>query len=734
MSSVYDGIIRILTKIDTTGVKTGVADIKKEVSAIGAVAGGIGKAMLALKAASVLVDFGKQAVSLASDLQEVQNVVDTAFGDMAYKCEEFASIAIEQFGMSELAAKQASSTYMAMAKSMGIAAESASDMAIEIAKLTGDVASFYNITQDEASTKLKSIFTGETETLKDLGVVMTQANLKAYALSIGITKDISAMTQAELVSLRYKYVMQQLSMAQGDFAKTSGSWANQTRVLSERWKEFLSIIGEGLITVLLPVVKFLNTVLSVLIKIAEAIGWVAANVFGIKSALGEASGASAGLAGSASDAADSEYDLASGISAAGNAAKKALAPFDELNILQNNLSSGGGAGLDGLNFDFGSNQSIKEAIEDLENREIKVPITVVPDAPTPLLDPEPVTVEVQPNIIPIPDPVYEPNWGLTPPPIEPPEFPPLPVPVYVPEWNLMESLDTELAAIKQGMIVFAGEFSRQWDNIATSLETVCANMETNLAALRDTAIATTSEWANATSTAVQTWATNVSEAVYQTAYGIIQNVGTAMDSAYTTAANFINESSKGFVAWGNAVLETVGKTAEGFVENFISGLRTAWDNFVSFMNAVGETIVGFFTEHKALALTLAVGVTAVGLSLAFPGIGSAVAAGIGKLAAPAIGAAAMIPALASGAAIPPNNEFLAVLGDQKSGYNIEAPEGLLRQIQQEGNADILSALNRIARLLEAGQTIEVDGIPFGQVVHSAYNKEERRKGISLANR
>ena len=523
-------------------------------------------------------------------------------------------------------------------------------------------------------------------------------------------------------------------MAQGDFAKTSGSWANQTRVLSERWKEFLSIIGEGLITVLLPVVKFLNTVLSVLIKIAEAIGWVAANVFGIKSALGEASGASAGLAGSASDAADSEYDLASGISAAGNAAKKALAPFDELNILQNNLSSGGGAGLDGLNFDFGSNQSIKEAIEDLENREIKVPITVVPDAPTPLLDPEPVTVEVQPNIIPIPDPVYEPNWGLTPPPIEPPEFPPLPVPVYVPEWNLMESLDTELAAIKQGMIVFAGEFSRQWDNIATSLETVCANMETNLAALRDTAIATTSEWANATSTAVQTWATNVSEAVYQTAYGIIQNVGTAMDSAYTTAANFINESSKGFVAWGNAVLETVGKTAEGFVENFISGLRTAWDNFVSFMNAVGETIVGFFTEHKALALTLAVGVTAVGLSLAFPGIGSAVAAGIGKLAAPAIGAAAMIPALASGAAIPPNNEFLAVLGDQKSGYNIEAPEGLLRQIQQEGNADILSALNRIARLLEAGQTIEVDGIPFGQVVHSAYNKEERRKGISLANR
>lgn len=84
-----------------------------------------------------------------------------------------------------------------------IAEDAASDMAITLTGLTGDVASFYNISQDAAATKLKSVFTGETESLKELGVVMTQANLEQYALSKGISKSISAMTQAELATLRY---------------------------------------------------------------------------------------------------------------------------------------------------------------------------------------------------------------------------------------------------------------------------------------------------------------------------------------------------------------------------------------------------------------------------------------------------------------------------------------------------------------------------------------------------
>ena len=193
-----------------------------------------------------IIDFSKQAIQLGSDVAEVQNVVDVAFGDMSSAVDEFAQNAITNFGMSELAAKRTASTYMAMASNMGLSQAEAAEMSLTLTGLTGDVASFYNISQELADIKLKSVFTGETETLKDLGIVMTQANLEAFALSQGITKSISAMSQAELVTLRYNFVLDQLSLASGDFIRTQDSWANQTRVLSERWKELLGILGGGL--------------------------------------------------------------------------------------------------------------------------------------------------------------------------------------------------------------------------------------------------------------------------------------------------------------------------------------------------------------------------------------------------------------------------------------------------------------------------------------------------------
>ena len=152
---------------------------------------------------------------------------------------------------------------MAMAAGMGLANDSASDMAVALTGLSADMASFHNV--GHASTALKSIFTGETETLKQFGIVMTDANLQAYALSKGITKSTVDMSQAEKVQLRYNYVMSQTALAQGDFAKTSDSWANQTRILSEQWKEFGATIGTVLMNVLLPAVKAINSLLSQLI-------------------------------------------------------------------------------------------------------------------------------------------------------------------------------------------------------------------------------------------------------------------------------------------------------------------------------------------------------------------------------------------------------------------------------------------------------------------------------------
>ncbi len=304
-------------------------------SSIRSTVGKIAGVAAAAFAADKIIDFGKQAVELASDMQEVQNVVDTAFGDMAYKMEEFADGSIKQFGISKLSAKQTGSTFAAMASGMGIAQDSATDMAVTLTGLSADMASFYNVEQDVASTALKSVFTGETETLKQFGIVMTEANLEAYALSQGITKSYQAMTQAEKVQLRYNYVMAQTALAQGDFAKTSGGWANQTRILSEQWKELSGIIGNVIMNVALPVVQALNSALSALIgyaseaynALAEFMGWEA-----VKSS-------AAGIVTEISGSVDEQNALTDAVNDTAAAQENALAGFDKINKLSD--SSGG---------------------------------------------------------------------------------------------------------------------------------------------------------------------------------------------------------------------------------------------------------------------------------------------------------------------------------------------------------------------------------------------------------
>ncbi|KAA3405059.1 hypothetical protein F1904_11690 [Akkermansia muciniphila] len=291
--------------------------------------------VLGVKAVKAVLSLGKEAIGLASDLTEVQNVVDTAFGSMSGQVEEWASHSIEQFGMSKLAAKQTASTYMAMSKGLGMAGQAAADMAMDVAGLTADVASFYNVSQSEADTALKSIWTGETESLKKFGVVMTQTNLQQFAYQQGISKSIAKMTQAEQVQLRYKYVTQQLSIAQGDFAKTSDSWANQTRILSERWKEFLSLMGSGLIQILTPVLKMLNTVMSGLIAFAQTFSSVINGLFGKQSTQQKE------IANTATAAAGAETKMAQATDKAAKAAKRSLAGIDQMNILQAQTASSG---------------------------------------------------------------------------------------------------------------------------------------------------------------------------------------------------------------------------------------------------------------------------------------------------------------------------------------------------------------------------------------------------------
>lgn len=343
----YDGSIRINTELNTRGFEQGANRLMGGMERLGgSLKGLMGSLGLAIGIAG-LVRLGKQAIETASDIQEVQNVVDTAFGSMSYKMEQFANVAVKQFGMSKLSAKQMGSTFMAMGASMVGSMEDASNMAIALTGRAADMASFYNKSAQETATALKSIYTGETETLKEYGVVMTEVNLQEYAAEKGIRKKISAMSQAEKVQLRYNYVMEQTSLAAGDFAKTSDSWANQTRILSEQFKELLSILGSGLITVLTPVVKFLNTIISQLIVMAQQIGAILSKLFGISVPVADASKVTGKMAGDLSDAAGGADALKEGIEGADKAASKALAPFDKLNVLSQNEGGKSGAGAGG---------------------------------------------------------------------------------------------------------------------------------------------------------------------------------------------------------------------------------------------------------------------------------------------------------------------------------------------------------------------------------------------------
>lgn len=291
-----DGSVIIDTRMDTTGVQNGVSAIKQSFNGLGSTVKKIGLLIGGAFAVGKLVQFGKECVELGSDLTEVQNVVDVTFTTMSDKVNEFAKNAMTTAGLSETMAKQYVGTFGAMSKSFGFSEAQAYDMSTALTQLTGDVASFYNISQDLAYIKLKSVFTGETETLKDLGVVMTQSALDQYALANGYGKTTSEMTEQEKVALRLAFVQKQLSAASGDFIRTSDSWANQVRVMQLQLQSLKATVGQGLINIFTPVLKVINILLGKLATLANAFKSFTELITGKKSS-GQTIGSVAGLAG-----------------------------------------------------------------------------------------------------------------------------------------------------------------------------------------------------------------------------------------------------------------------------------------------------------------------------------------------------------------------------------------------------------------------------------------------------
>lgn len=305
---------------------------------------GITKTVKRMAAAFAMVqvaDFGKQCIEIASDLEEVQNVVDVTFGAMSENINKFAENALNQFGLSELSAKQYASTMGAMLKSSGLAAQAA-EMSKVLTGLTGDIASFYNLDAGEAFMKIRAGISGETEPLKQLGINMSVANLEAFALSQGIEKAYDKMSQAEQTMLRYNYLLSVTGDVQGDFARTSGNWANQVRILAENFKSLMVILGQGLIGALRPALQWLNAFVQRLTSVAAGIKVFIETLFGVKAPAASMDKTFASVASNTNKTDSNISNVAKNLEKVGKKAKGALAGFDKLNTLSQSSGSGSG--------------------------------------------------------------------------------------------------------------------------------------------------------------------------------------------------------------------------------------------------------------------------------------------------------------------------------------------------------------------------------------------------------
>ena len=332
-----------------------------------------------------LFNAGLKAITYASDLTEVENVVAHTFENMSYKLEDFAKTSRESFGLSELSAKTYASQFQAMLKTMGITTDQVSaanksmakdtvqmasmmskgyevvsndvsDMSINLTKLAADMASFYNQETANVASRLQAgIISGQSRALRQYGIDLTVATLNEYALSKGIRQNVTDMTQAQKTMLRYQYAMERLSHVQGDFARTINTWHNQIVLLKQNLQALGGIIGQGLINAFKPAIIKLNSAMNTIIKLVEKamnaigklLGWqieiqeVGTALDDLDEALGVGGGSGGGgsgdLADDVEDAADGADDLAGGLDDAADAAKKLkdyTFGIDELNIFK----------------------------------------------------------------------------------------------------------------------------------------------------------------------------------------------------------------------------------------------------------------------------------------------------------------------------------------------------------------------------------------------------------------
>ena len=311
------------------------------------------------------------AIDISSSLTEVENVVRQTFGQYESLINNFAKTSIEKFGMSELSAKQFASRFQAMGTALDIPQGKMAKMSIRLTELAGDMASFYDVSQEDIAKSLQSVFSGTTAPMRRYGIDLTQATLKEWALKQGLDANISSMTQAQKAMLRYQYVLAHTTNITGDFARTADTWHNQITMLKENFKALGAVVGGGLINAFKPFIKVLNAVLQKVISFAEMVTNALGSIFGWKYEASKGAGIS-GLADDIGSASDGMDDLSNAAGSAGkntggiakNAKKakkeiqQATRAFDELKVIsKQSKDKGSGSGSGGSGGGSGSGGS-----------------------------------------------------------------------------------------------------------------------------------------------------------------------------------------------------------------------------------------------------------------------------------------------------------------------------------------------------------------------------------------
>lgn len=707
-----DGSVIIDTLVDTKGFGKGINTMEKQMGGLSKTIRKLGLAIGFAFAVGKLVQFGKEAIELGSDLQEVQNVVDVTFTTMSDKVNEFAQGAAEAAGLSETMAKRYMGTFGAMSKSFGFMEEEAFAMSASLTQAVGDVASFYNLSQDEAYTKLKSVFTGETESLKDLGVVMTKNALDAYAMAEGWGVTTDQMNEQQKVALRYRFVLDQLSAASGDFQRTSGSWANQMRILQLNIESLKANIGQGLINIFTPILKVINKIIS---KIAELSAYFVAFSELISGKQTSSGGGSPGKA--LQGISDGYGDVEKSADGAAKAQNKYISGLDEIRTYSEEsqpVSVGNGNGNINLGEidlgDLGSelNDPFKDANTLIDGFKSKIEGLI---KRFPVLGNIANTVKNAFNLL------YNIGKDL---------FNLLIQPIadnaggfLTAAGNIASFVGEIIGRVLEGFDSFVEKLLSVYNE---SISPVIQNITGGISEL----VGKFLNWFNNDiGPVLERWGKKFDEIWTEHVDPLLANLAEFFGEVFDNINELWNDLIQPFIAWiidnilpvltpiietiGDVILETFGVVADvlsGLIDvfsgviTFLTGVFTldwerAWNGIKDIFGGICDAMVGVFKAPFNVIIGVINGVMdgiagAVNLvirginSLSFtvpgwvPGVGGkSIGFDIPELVAP------NIPYLATGAVIPPNAPFMAVLGDQRNGTNIEAPLDTIKQAVAE---------------------------------------------------